>query len=103
MSNRVVYTKLVDIYAVLVEIKMLLEDNGHNSTGRGGLSDKQVEKGSIPLCPTKPIIPDCLHGAYDKYFIDDGFGSVWSIYCAECHKPTMQVVRPGKAQCGDCG
>jgi hypothetical protein len=35
--------------------------------------------------------------------IDDGFGSSWSAYCAMCGKRTMQIVRPGKAQCSECG
>jgi hypothetical protein len=35
--------------------------------------------------------------------ISDGFGSAWSIVCPECEKPIMQVVRPGKVQCPDCG
>lgn len=59
-------------------------DTGHNSTGCGGLSDKQVKKGPIPLCPTT---------------IEDGFGSVWSAWCPECHEKSMQVVRPGYAKC----
>jgi len=34
--------------------------------------------------------------------IKDGFGSEWSIYCHECGRPSMHVVRPGKVQCGLC-
>jgi hypothetical protein len=36
-------------------------------------------------------------------FIEDGFGSTWSIFCPVCKKPRMQVVRPGKVQCSKCG
>ncbi|KKK79506.1 hypothetical protein LCGC14_2832800 [marine sediment metagenome] len=36
-------------------------------------------------------------------FIDDGFGSQWDKKCAECGQRTMNVVRPGKAQCDNCG
>lgn len=35
--------------------------------------------------------------------IEDGFGSAWSKRCPECGKNSMQVVRPGKAQCKYCG
>lgn len=35
--------------------------------------------------------------------ISDGFGSEWPAICAECGRPTMAVVRPGKAQCSECG
>jgi hypothetical protein len=35
--------------------------------------------------------------------IEDGFGSVWSAYCPECGKKSMQVMRPGKVQCKNCG
>ena len=35
--------------------------------------------------------------------IDDGFGNIWSAYCPKCNKKTMVVIRPGKAQCMECG
>jgi len=35
--------------------------------------------------------------------IEDGFGSAWSKRCPECGRLSMQVVRPGSAQCGHCG
>jgi hypothetical protein len=35
--------------------------------------------------------------------IEDGFGSVWSQKCPECGHLSMEVVRPGKVQCGNCG
>lgn len=38
-----------------------------------------------------------------KDIIEDGFGSVWSAWCPMCKKKSMQVVRPGKAQCKYCG
>jgi hypothetical protein len=34
--------------------------------------------------------------------INDGFGNVWSKWCDNCKKKTMQVVRPGKAACALC-
>jgi len=39
----------------------------------------------------------------DNDLIEDGFGSKWSAWCSECKQKTMQVVRPGKAQCTNCG
>ena len=35
--------------------------------------------------------------------IEDGFGNAWSAYCPECGQRTMQVIRPGKCQCSECG
>lgn len=35
--------------------------------------------------------------------IDDGFGNAWSAWCPTCQKKSMQIVRPGKVQCGLCG
>lgn len=39
----------------------------------------------------------------DVNTISDGCGSEWTLECAECGEDTMQVVRPGKAQCSNCG
>lgn len=35
--------------------------------------------------------------------ISDGFGSVWAKKCPHCTTGTMVVIRPGKAQCDNCG
>lgn|SRR5574343_565069 len=35
--------------------------------------------------------------------ISDGFGNICSVYCPTCKQRTMQVVRPGKFQCINCG
>lgn len=35
--------------------------------------------------------------------ISDDLGNTWSVVCPDCGKPTMQVVRPGKVQCTNCG
>jgi hypothetical protein len=40
---------------------------------------------------------------HDSNIIEDGFGSAWSAYCAMCGKKTMEIVRPGKVQCSNCG
>lgn len=42
-----------------------------------------------------------VRGAKD--IIEDGFGSAWSIVCPTCRRRSMQIVRPGKVQCGHCG
>jgi hypothetical protein len=39
----------------------------------------------------------------DRNFIEDDFGSSCNVICNRCFKPTMQVVRPGKFQCANCG
>ena len=35
--------------------------------------------------------------------INDGFGNVWSAWCHNCKQKTMEIVRPGKVQCSECG
>lgn len=39
----------------------------------------------------------------NKNVIEDGFGSIWSITCPKCGRNSMQVIRPGEAQCKYCG
>ena len=39
----------------------------------------------------------------DIEYLDDGFGNCFSPYCPECRRKTMQIIRPGKVQCGNCG
>lgn len=34
--------------------------------------------------------------------VTDEFGSSWIKRCPECGEDSMQVVRPGKAQCSNC-
>ena len=34
--------------------------------------------------------------------IGDGYGNTWNVRCPECNQDTMEVVRPGKVQCGNC-
>lgn len=35
--------------------------------------------------------------------IEDGYGGAWSAWCPECGRKTMQIMRPGKVQCANCG
>ena len=39
----------------------------------------------------------------DSSYIEDGFGNSCSTICPDCHRHSMEVVRPGKVQCGFCG
>lgn len=39
----------------------------------------------------------------DDDTIGDGFGSEWSAWCPMCGQKSMQVLKPGKAQCDYCG
>lgn len=41
--------------------------------------------------------------ALDPDTISDGFGLTCSVVCPQCGKRTMEVVRPGKVQCSNCG
>lgn len=40
--------------------------------------------------------------ASEDGMITDGYGSYWSVTCSECGEDAMEVVRPGKVQCGEC-
>lgn len=46
---------------------------------------------------------DVFYESCDDDIIEDGFGSVWSAWCYMCGRKSMQIVRPGKVQCGYCG
>ena len=46
--------------------------------------------------------PKELTDAEMKETISDGFGNEWSAYCPTCGQKSMQIVRPGKVQCGNC-
>ena len=48
------------------------------------------------------LVSEYLKEAPDQT-ISNGFGSTWSKKCAMCGKYTMQIVRPGKVQCANCG
>lgn len=58
------------------------------------------------------VIPDGINEIVDENFwdlLDDSKDTItdgdttWSAYCQDCGKKTMQVVRPGKIQCSNCG
>lgn len=38
-----------------------------------------------------------------KHILKDGFGNQWSPRCPECGDKTVEIVRPGKVQCKECG
>lgn len=35
--------------------------------------------------------------------VSDGFGNAWMNFCHKCEQRSIEVVRPGKAQCINCG
>jgi hypothetical protein len=39
----------------------------------------------------------------DERWITDGFGNYCDAICDQCGQSTMQVLRPGKFQCSECG
>ena len=45
---------------------------------------------------------DGLYVAGDEDTITDGYAE-WSAWCCMCGNKTMQIVRPGKVQCANCG
>lgn len=49
------------------------------------------------------IIAGNIAASSGNDIIDDGFGNICSAWCPTCKRKSMQVVRPGKFQCGYCG
>jgi len=50
--------------------------------------------------------PDCNGTGEEPELADmveDGFGSAVCAWCPKCGQKTMEVVRPGKFQCTNCG
>ena len=35
--------------------------------------------------------------------LKDGYGNAWKKTCPECKQDTMEIIRPGKVQCSECG
>ena len=70
-----------------------------------------------PICPEcekpKEKVSEFMQGeGYPEYICPEhycrkgtikGFGNEWSDVCPECNKKTIQVIRPGKVQCSECG
>jgi hypothetical protein len=66
-----------------------------------------TEAGPDGVVDSRARHPNEIDGqALDSIFgpiIEDGFGNAWPAICPQCGGLTMQIVRPGKAQCGNCG
>jgi hypothetical protein len=86
------------------------EDHHENKTNNKP-SDKQSPKPLISKYSfggiNNPFLEEganYLH-AYENQakILDDGFGSKFSVICEKCGKETMEIVRPGKVQCCNCG
>jgi len=74
------------------------------------LKDISVEAYDLQLKAFTTVVKEaCLKslaiddGLNEDEVIEDGFGSVWLKRCPECGEMSMEVVRPGKAQCSHCG
>jgi hypothetical protein len=89
-----------------------LKDDPHYSNGKHS-GDCTNESHSCLRCEVEKL-REMAAVIVDKYqdspaaqdedpTIEDGFGSGWSKRCPECGELSMEVVRPGKVQCGRCG
>ncbi|GAH03498.1 unnamed protein product [marine sediment metagenome] len=47
-------------------------------------------------------LTDAIMELLDDDIVDDGFGTSASVYCPECGKRTMHIVRPGDIRCSNC-
>ena len=52
---------------------------------------------------SRDAVEDMWNKETEEKTLDDGFGSQWSNKCPNCGDFSMQIVRPGKVQCGNCG
>ena len=55
-----------------------------------------------------PVRVDCMVSRQDTFggakVLDDGCGNTWVNQCESCKKiGTLEIVRPGKVQCSNCG
>ena len=77
----------------------LREENDRLREGLEGIKEEHDSLQRANWDYIMPFVLDALRGEV----IEDGFGSSWSAYCAQCGEKTMQIVRPGKVQCAKCG
>ena len=90
----------------------------HIDTKKAKTDTPQRAKNTPLICPEcqkpKGKVSEFMQGeGYPEYIcpehylrkgtIKDGCGNEWSNICPECNKKTMQVIRPGKVQCRECG
>ena len=79
---------------------------GEDATDR---SDSALIRAVWQLVPTKSqYVHDAIDEVWRKQsaaygWLEDGFGNYCSVICEQCQQHTMQVVRPGKFQCSECG
>lgn len=83
---------------VAKEIRIFVQVN----TADDHKSDPWIEERIIELI-TLQSVPERPEQKEEIELISDSEGSQWPKICAMCHKPSMQVVRPGKVQCEHCG
>jgi hypothetical protein len=66
---------------------------------------KRTAKGrSLKRVVSRKLRKQCdgLYVAGDEDTITDGYAE-WSAWCCMCGNKTMQIVRPGKVHCTNCG
>ena len=49
------------------------------------------------------LMADIIAEAEPTEQVSDGHGSTWSTSCPVCHTKSIEIVRPGKVQCTNCG
>ena len=81
------------------ELKELCGDLSEMASTLSGASNEDVELMSrgVAVSSGRSVTDKIQEGT-----IEDGYGSVWSDTCPSCGGK-MQVVRPGKIQCCNCG
>ena len=84
MRNRTVYRLIL---ASVQELRVMAEAEGWLMVRNKGCMPFVVHSKDVAESPE----------------ISDGFGTVASIFCTKCERPSMEIVRPDDTQCKYCG
>lgn len=92
-------TILIDdkvIEEIKVVLKTVIEIEVEMSRFKSGLGPRKISPFEKKC---KALLKKISNGVVSQKTVSDGFGNE----CSNCKKDSMEVVRPGRFQCGHCG
>ena len=103
-------------YKLAIEVNGAIFKQGKHSRGAGILKDWEKWNEATAMgwrvlfCQPKDLLMNEMTSLIMRCIgnekigtITDGYGTFWSKTCPRCGKATMQVMRPGKVKCAECG
>jgi hypothetical protein len=87
----------------MAEIELSTMPPVHGSAGQAWGITRSLELVREAIGELSPNNIPAVDDPSEEDTISDGFGSVWSAICPQCHERTIEIVRPGKVQCTNCG